>query len=231
MKITCESCETRYAIPEERVAGKVLLIRCKECRNVMRVVGPSDNFDIDVHIPPPTLTNAVPLNLGNTLSVALEEPIWWVGIEGRPHGPYNRSEIEALVSRDEVHARSLMWASPWTQWERVAESPAIGWVVEFCLKHLATNQKGDVFAQVPDVSQSFFEAGFVGDQGGYFPDPTLHTGWLVLDERTQHTLETWAQKGSHPVTPRGPMLGAAAAFATGVMMTAVGIVWLAQGVV
>lgn len=223
MKVTCESCDTRYAIPEERVAGKVLLVRCKQCRDVMRVVGPSDHFDIDVHVPPPTLTHAIPANFGAALAEPIEEPIWWVGIEGRPHGPYNRQDISRLVGRGEINAETLMWASPWTQWERVAESAALRWVVELCLTAIG---EGEGSTQ----SDPFSAAGIVSDDGGYFPDPTLHTGWLVLDERTQHQLETWAQRAEHPVeSAKGPLLGAAAAFATGVMMAAVGIVWLAQG--
>src|SRR5688572_13896487 len=40
MKFACETCSTKYVIPDERVAGKLLRVRCKRCRGVMEVLGP-----------------------------------------------------------------------------------------------------------------------------------------------------------------------------------------------
>ncbi len=37
MKFSCEKCQTRYSIGDEKVAGKVLKIRCKTCGNIMVV--------------------------------------------------------------------------------------------------------------------------------------------------------------------------------------------------
>ena len=31
MKFACEQCQTKYTIPDERVRGKILKIRCKNC--------------------------------------------------------------------------------------------------------------------------------------------------------------------------------------------------------
>jgi len=41
MKFACESCNTKYLIPDERVVGRMLRVRCKRCSNIMDVVGPS----------------------------------------------------------------------------------------------------------------------------------------------------------------------------------------------
>lgn len=41
MKFSCESCLTRYAIADEKVAGRVLKIRCKQCGSVMVVRDPA----------------------------------------------------------------------------------------------------------------------------------------------------------------------------------------------
>lgn len=40
MQFTCEACTTRYVIPDERVAGKLLRIRCKCCGAIVDVAGP-----------------------------------------------------------------------------------------------------------------------------------------------------------------------------------------------
>ncbi|MBI5494321.1 MAG: zinc-ribbon domain-containing protein [Deltaproteobacteria bacterium] len=41
MKFACETCSTKYVIPDERVAGRLLRVRCKRCRAVMEVLGPA----------------------------------------------------------------------------------------------------------------------------------------------------------------------------------------------
>src|SRR5688500_9936486 len=37
MKFSCERCQTRYSIGDEKVRGKVLKIRCKTCGNIVVV--------------------------------------------------------------------------------------------------------------------------------------------------------------------------------------------------
>ncbi|MBI5528075.1 MAG: zinc-ribbon domain-containing protein [Deltaproteobacteria bacterium] len=39
LKFRCESCGTKYSMPEERVAGKILKIRCMKCSNLIVVKG------------------------------------------------------------------------------------------------------------------------------------------------------------------------------------------------
>ena len=37
MKFVCDRCQTKYAIADERVRGKILKVKCKTCGNVMTV--------------------------------------------------------------------------------------------------------------------------------------------------------------------------------------------------
>lgn len=48
MKITCESCQAKYTIADEKVAGKTVKIKCKKCGNAIVVHGGSEG------IPAPT---------------------------------------------------------------------------------------------------------------------------------------------------------------------------------
>lgn len=45
MKFACETCQTKYVIPDERVAGRLLRVRCKRCRGVMEVLGPATDHN------------------------------------------------------------------------------------------------------------------------------------------------------------------------------------------
>lgn len=202
MKYTCEHCQTRYAIPDERVVGKTVKIRCSKCRGVMHVVGPTSAFDPEFR--PPTFVGPRPA-LARAASDATDVPLdstgkklrrWWVGINERPHGPYTPAEIHQLVNVGDVTAKTLMWTKGMGPWARVCESAELAWAYERVLERLESDVQGE--APTDDV---FAAAGMVGDEGGYFPNPTLKSGWLILDERTQAYLETCATRGD--ATPAG----------------------------
>lgn len=212
MKIRCESCRTRYEIPNERVAGRVVKIRCKRCEFVMEVMGPTAAFDSAADPIPPTLTGVraygalngsvypeqTLLTAGMPTFVPLEsQPIWWAAIAGKPHGPYTREEVVALCARGDIHARTRLWRAPWTEWERVCESAALAWayeaVVERVGRDVAALRQATEGGEAP--SDAFAEAGLVSDGEHYFPDPTLKSGWVILDEETQRYLETCARRG------------------------------------
>ena len=42
MKITCESCQAKYTIADEKVAGKTVKIKCKKCNHSMVVHGANE---------------------------------------------------------------------------------------------------------------------------------------------------------------------------------------------
>lgn len=197
MRTRCLKCKTKYEIPDARLIGKVLKVRCKKCRNIMKVVGPTHAFDPRLHQHPPTLTGARAYQPGQeqghvqTTPQYSEGPVWWCGIGGRSHGPFSPGEVYKLVQRNEIHARTYMWRKGMENWERIGESPrlafAYNWLVQRAGEDVALlgqREATNVFDQVALVS----------DGNSYFPDPTLHTGWLVLDDRTQAYLETAAKK-------------------------------------
>lgn len=207
MKIRCDSCRTRYDIPNERVAGRVLKVRCKRCSHVIEVMGPTAAFDSEADTMPPTLTNVQALTAAGgqpavsygeaTLMTAAylpleSQPLWWAAIGGKPHGPYTRGEILALVDRGDVHARTRLWRAPWTEWERICEHSSLRWAYEGVVERVGRDVAALALQQQADA---FGEAGLVSDGEHYFPDPTLKSGWVVLDEETQSYLETCARRG------------------------------------
>ena len=42
MNFTCDSCQKRYSIADEKVRGKTVKVRCKNCQNVITVEGPAE---------------------------------------------------------------------------------------------------------------------------------------------------------------------------------------------
>ena len=56
MKFLCDKCKTRYSIGDDRVRGKILKIRCKNCANVITV---REGMDIDAAEPRRNPTMAI----------------------------------------------------------------------------------------------------------------------------------------------------------------------------
>ncbi|RKH39030.1 GYF domain-containing protein, partial [Corallococcus llansteffanensis] len=42
MNFTCDNCQKRYSIADEKVRGKTVKVRCKNCQNVITVEGPAE---------------------------------------------------------------------------------------------------------------------------------------------------------------------------------------------
>ena len=227
MKHTCEHCTQRYDIPDEKVLGKILKVRCKTCSGVMRVMGPRESEKEQTEdYRPPTLTGVKPYRPSEDgEALPSSGRVWWCGIGGRAHGPFVAHELERLVDRGDVHARTRMWRSGMSSWARISESPNLGWMMETIMRRTAEDKE---LLNGRDPSCVFDRAGLSSDGKGYFPNPTLKSGWLVLDEETQSYLENcakeaaWYKEGSMGVIPppktprtnlmlRAAMMGAAGA--------------------
>ena len=194
MRHTCEYCAQRYEMPDHKVIGKVLKVRCKTCQGVMHVVGPREGFDPEGEHRPPTLTGVKAYKPGQSgEDVSHKGRVWWAGIGGRAHGPFSTQEVERLIDRGDIHARTRMWQSGMKNWVRISESPTLSFFMEAVVQRTAEDQK---LLAGRDPSCVFDRAALLSDGNGYFPNPTLKSGWLVLDENTQKYLETCAQQAS-----------------------------------
>ncbi|MCP4502233.1 MAG: DUF4339 domain-containing protein [Deltaproteobacteria bacterium] len=236
MKTTCEKCLSRYQIPDARVVGKVLRIRCKKCEHVMLLVGPTKNFDPTTERRPPTLTGFKPTDRPSAITQrpARKAPAWWCAISGKPHGPFTEDEVHLLVDIGDVYARTRMWRKGMDSWERLCESPSLAWAYDAVIQRVAED---DEFLQNREASAVLTHAGLAFDDAGYFPDPTMKSGWLILDEKTQEYLETVARANglekkqvfeSRTSPTSESAMGTFAAMGLGMAMAAMGIFMLVQ---
>ena len=85
MKVVCETCEAKYQIPDERVAGRRLKIRCRKCGGVMEARGDE--------------LVAQPMASARSSARSAE---WFTSIDGSPIGPLSTDEIAIprLSTRD-----------------------------------------------------------------------------------------------------------------------------------
>lgn len=115
MKFVCDKCKTRYSIGEERVRGKILKIRCKNCANVITVRegmdaadgGDSGRLAQPAASAPPAAAQRAP--------AALQEE-WYVSIDGVQTGPLSLPDAQRWVSSKPYDAELHCWNEGFEDW-------------------------------------------------------------------------------------------------------------------
>ncbi len=139
MKFSCERCQTRYSIGDEKVRGKVLKIRCKTCGNI--VVVREQTATSQAAVPgliaaasgSSTTTSPTPMQSQAMRQQApgfpaqAQRPVldvdWYVAIKGKQHGPAKKEEIVRLYREGKITDRSYLWNEGMAAWTRLREVP------------------------------------------------------------------------------------------------------------
>ncbi len=117
MKFLCDRCKTRYSIADERVRGKILKIRCKNCSAVITV---REGMEEPADWAAPAPTAATPPSPAPSAPVrpppaSLHEE-WYVSLDGNQEGPFLLPEAQAWVTAkspdDELHC----WCEGFDDW-------------------------------------------------------------------------------------------------------------------
>ena len=90
MRHSCDQQKTAYEIPDAKVAGRFVKVRCAQCKGTMHVVGVR----------------------------AVDTTKYWCAIRNQPKGPFTCDEILLFVDLGEVSARTRMWRPGMQGWER-----------------------------------------------------------------------------------------------------------------
>lgn len=161
MKFSCEKCNTRYSIADEKVQGKVLKIRCKNCSHVMNVRGPQKPAAASIDDAGATrVQDQAGLNQMLDKLNADSAGEWYVAIKGQQHGPMDVAAVVALLTEGRITPRSYLWSENLDNWKRMREVPAFASAVaDFNLKAAAPASPppapppagaGDFFAGQPE---------------------------------------------------------------------------------
>ena len=143
MKFLCDRCKTRYSIADERVRGKILKIRCKNCSNVITVregmpepepEAPAAAEARRKHQPTdymPAIMGAAPTRgapaaspLQSAFAQAMEKPAppqqleeeWYVSIDGEQSGPFNLIQAQDWVKARRADDELYCWCEGFDDW-------------------------------------------------------------------------------------------------------------------
>jgi predicted Zn finger-like uncharacterized protein len=134
VKFHCDRCKTKYSIGDERVRGKILKVRCKNCGNVITV---REGMTAGDDPPAPERrgrpTTAAPATMVPTSGAAgalasafaaqmtappppVLEAEWYVSIDGEQHGPYSLADAQRWVSEKPASAELYCWSEGFDDW-------------------------------------------------------------------------------------------------------------------
>ncbi|MCZ7677580.1 MAG: zinc-ribbon domain-containing protein [Sandaracinaceae bacterium] len=100
MKLTCESCQAKYAIADEKVAGRNFKIRCKRCGAPLVVRG-----------------EAVVASAKRERADAE----WYVAAGDRQDGPFDAAQIAEQLASGAIDRETYVWKDGLPDWQPIGE--------------------------------------------------------------------------------------------------------------
>ena len=113
MKFHCDRCKTRYSIADDRVRGKVLKIRCKNCSAVITVREERGEPGEAAGV-----SGSIPAGESGQIS-AHAEPPWFFAVGGIQHGPMPLTDAMAWVAKRDPGERIFCWQEDFEDWRPV----------------------------------------------------------------------------------------------------------------
>ncbi|HKU38714.1 MAG TPA: GYF domain-containing protein, partial [Polyangiales bacterium] len=109
MKIVCGSCQAKYSIADEKVAGKVFKIRCKRCSEVIVVRGDQEEQGAAAQAAAESESSA--------------EAIWHVVINGEQAGPYAPNQLAEMMTAGKLDWEAYVWTEGFENWLPMRDVP------------------------------------------------------------------------------------------------------------
>lgn len=140
LKFACEKCAKRYSIPDDKVRGRVLKVRCKACDNVIVIKETSGIKDeapvVDASEESTRMMSADEMRKlqGGTPGKAGRPdpppPVgavaeWFLMIEGRQVGPMVLSAVRDQIGLGKVSPRTYVWKDGMGDWKRAFDVPPV----------------------------------------------------------------------------------------------------------
>jgi len=117
MKIVCGSCQAKYSIADEKVAGKVFRIRCKRCGEVIVVRGDQDSAAVAAANGNGQAEHEQPGAEGAEGAEAPADAIWHVVINGEQAGPYTPAQLGELIAGGQLDWEAYVWSEGFDNWQ------------------------------------------------------------------------------------------------------------------
>lgn len=132
MNVTCDKCNKRYSIADDKVRGKSVKIRCKQCQNLISVQGPAPEPAAAVGMAPSGSTatqSAASPWAGEETTRAMPamdaSAQWFAMVKGKQVGPLDLKGLEGKVKTGELTLRTYLWKHGMGDWKRASDVPEV----------------------------------------------------------------------------------------------------------
>ena len=138
MKFYCDNCNTKYSIADEKVRGKVLKVRCKNCQNIITVreqQAPAAAQQQQQASPtqPVSRRSAPPSKPPPAPSKPRFDPAsvqWHYAINGQSAGPFDYASLKERFATGELGDECYVWTDSFDGWKPVREVDAFRQAVD-----------------------------------------------------------------------------------------------------
>lgn len=119
MKAICDTCGARYRIPEGKLDGKILRIRCRKCENVFTV------------------------HADSVVDEGQRSPAgeWYFAISGESFGPYTERELLDRFESGRLNTETFIWKQGFSEWLPVTEHPTFAAAIELAKSSLSSRAR------------------------------------------------------------------------------------------
>ena len=112
MNFACEKCQRRYTLPDDKLRGRSVKVRCKNCQNLL-TVGPLPEVRSVLSPWEDEPTRAAP-----GLDPALP---WFAMVHGTQQGPWGPGEFVRQISSGNLTLKTYLWRPGMAEWLRAAD--------------------------------------------------------------------------------------------------------------
>lgn len=117
MKFYCDKCLSKYSIADEKIRGKILKVRCKNCSHVITVR--------EASAPAPHHAQAsadASLDLRQSGELLVQ---WHYAVNGQSHGPMELDALRQMVFDGLVGDEAYVWNETMAAWKPLADVPEL----------------------------------------------------------------------------------------------------------
>ncbi len=127
MNVTCDKCNKRYSIADDKVRGKSVKIRCKQCQNLISVQGPSSGSEgVQLAVAPAAVSPSPWEDERTRAAPAMDNSAqWFAMVKGKQLGPFDPKGLEARVKTGELTLRTYLWKQGMGDWKRASDVPEV----------------------------------------------------------------------------------------------------------
>ncbi|MGM0558007.1 MAG: GYF domain-containing protein [Myxococcota bacterium] len=128
MKFFCDSCSTKYSISDEKIRGKILKVRCKNCGNVITVR--EQRLPTESSAPgrkpqgknkPQGKKPPHPPAPPSSPRFDPSDVEWHYAINGKSFGPFELEGLRAKYRSGEIGDETYVWTESFSNWKPVTE--------------------------------------------------------------------------------------------------------------